>query len=75
MHGVIDGKPTTDDIGQITSQQWGQVNVDFANGVMSAVCVVVEHSINLNKKQRIQSIIYFLITSPKLFSPLILIGK
>ena len=51
MHGVIDGKPTTDDIGQITSQQWGQVNVDFANGVMSTVCVVVEHSINLNKKQ------------------------
>ena len=41
MHGVIDGKPTTDDTGQIISQQRGQVDVDFANGIMSAVCVVV----------------------------------
>lgn len=44
MNGVIDGKPAGDDGGGLTAQQRVDVDVNLPDGVVCAVCVVVQHS-------------------------------
>lgn len=43
MDGIIDGKPARDDRGSLTAQQRVNVNVNFPDGIISTVCVVVQH--------------------------------
>lgn len=59
MHCVVDWIPAFYNQSLFSVQQWIQINVDFADGIMSSISVVVQnptkiikniHSINKSKK-------------------------
>lgn len=43
VDGIIDGKPARNDRGSLTAQQRVNVNVNFPYGIISTVCVVIQH--------------------------------
>lgn len=43
MDSIIDGKPAGDDRRSLTAQQRVNVNVNFPYGIVSTVCVMVQH--------------------------------
>ena len=47
MHCVIDGIPAADHIVLLPNQQRIEIDVDFADGIMGTVCVVVQNSTTL----------------------------
>ena len=49
MHGIVDREPATDDGAMFFRQQWVQLYVDFTNGIMGTVRVMVQHSETYHK--------------------------
>lgn len=43
MDGIINGKPAGDDRGGLRIQKWVDVDINFPDGVISAVSVMVQH--------------------------------
>jgi hypothetical protein len=44
MHGVVDGEPSTDDVRRVAGEEWCEVDVHFADGIVCTVGVIVQHS-------------------------------
>lgn len=48
MHGVKYREPSIDDHSPLFCQQRVEINVNFANSIMSAVCVMIQDSVKKN---------------------------
>ena len=43
VYSVINREPARDDCGRLATEQWVDVDVDFANGIVGTVCVMIQH--------------------------------